>query len=109
MNFNPNFIGPVTVNPPIIHRRFNDVGRVFITEQPHIIEDITRIHNHHILRHTCCVRPMCCEFNTFSVENCCNIPMGGPFMGGIGGTNLGSNQSGLGMNPGMGSCCGMRR
>lgn len=70
MNFNPNVI----VNPPIIHRRVNDIHRVFITEQPHIIEDQTRIFNHHILRHTCCVRPMCCEFNDCQVQNCCPIP-----------------------------------
>ena len=95
MNFNPNFINPnVVVNPPIIHRRVNDIHRTFITEQPHIIEDQTRIFNHHILRHTCCVRPTCCEFNDCHVENCCNVPgivgpgcgptCGGPGCGGPG-------------------------
>lgn len=74
MNFNPNLFNPVVVNPPIIHRRVRDINRVFITEQPHIIEDQTRIFNQHILRHTCCVRPTCCEFNSCCVENCCNIP-----------------------------------
>lgn len=110
MNFIPDFVGPVNVNPPIIHRRFNDVNRLFITEQPHIIEDITRIHNHHVLRHTCCVRPMCCEFNTCSVENCCNVPgIVGPFAGPQ--MNMGMNQGcggpgcqtgGVGFGPGVG-------
>lgn len=96
MNFVPNFAGPVQVNPPIIHRRFFDVNRVFVTEQPHIIENITRIHNHHILRHTCCVRPSCCEFNTCSVENCCNVP-------GIVGSGFGACGPGCGVGgPGMG-------
>ena len=61
MNFNPIFNPNVVVNPPIIVRRVNDIHRVFITEQPHILENQTRIFNHHILRHTCCERPLCCD------------------------------------------------
>jgi hypothetical protein len=75
MNFNPFFNNPnVVVNPPIITRRVNDIHRVFITEQPHILENQTRIFNHHILRHTCCERPLCSEFNDCQEQNCCQIP-----------------------------------
>jgi hypothetical protein len=86
MNFVPNLFNQnVVVNPPIIHRRVNDIHRTFITEQPHIIEDQTRIFNHHILRHTCCIRPTCCEFNDCQVVNCCNVPgIVGPGCGNIG-------------------------
>lgn len=107
MNFNPNFFGPVNVNPPIIHRRVRDINRVFVTEQPHIIEDQTRIFNHHILRHTCCVRPSCSEFNSFSEENCCNIPLPGPGCGvpgcgvpGVGPGPIGQGPVGPGFCPG---------
>ena len=97
MNFDPNFFNQnVVVNPPIIHRRVNDIHRTFITEQPHIIEDQTRIFNHHILRHTCCNRPTCCEFNDCQVVNCCNVPgIVGPGCGNVCPTGFG----GPGMGP----------
>ena len=76
--FNPN----VSVNPPIIHTNYNEVHRVFVTEQPHICETQTKFVNHFIKRHTYCPRNVCCEENLFCEENlgCCPFPMGPGFV-----------------------------
>ncbi len=58
--------------PPIVTRRVSVVNRPIITNQLHILEDITQINNQYIKRHFCCTKPSCCETNTSQEINCCN-------------------------------------
>lgn len=83
---NNQFFNPfVTVNPPIVQTQYNEVHRVFVTEQPIICETQTKFVNHHIKRNCFTPRNVCCEENRFCEENigCCSGPMG-PGMGGSG-------------------------
>lgn len=69
--------------PPIITRRVNIVNRPIITNQLHILEDITQINNQHIKRHFCVTKPSCCETHSHQEVNCCNTGCnaGGQFLG----------------------------
>lgn len=60
----------VTVAQPIVTRQTQVVNRYFVIEQPHICEMETQYVNHYVKRHKYIPRPLCCEKNVYSEENC---------------------------------------